>query len=78
MLPFFRASAKEYDNRASVENHSQGDDYPSSNSIPDSFSIERSFTPPILLLFVFMCNEINCKFNVHIGFGRISLSVECE
>ncbi|KAI3454701.1 hypothetical protein Pfo_011364 [Paulownia fortunei] len=37
------------DSRESVENHSQADDYPRSNSIPDSFSIERSCTPPISL-----------------------------
>ncbi|KAG8379221.1 hypothetical protein BUALT_Bualt07G0066000 [Buddleja alternifolia] len=35
------------DNRESIENHSQTDDYPSSNIIPDSFSMKRSSTPPI-------------------------------
>ncbi|KAK4362253.1 hypothetical protein RND71_017494 [Anisodus tanguticus] len=29
-------------NGDAVENHSQGDDYPSSNSLPDSYSMERS------------------------------------
>ncbi|CAA3012995.1 two-component response regulator-like APRR1 [Olea europaea subsp. europaea] len=38
-----------HDNRDSLENHFQEDEYPSSNSIPDSFSVERSCTPPISL-----------------------------
>ncbi|KAL9326394.1 hypothetical protein ACSQ67_007039 [Phaseolus vulgaris] len=36
---------KTHENGEMFENHSQ-DDLPSSNSIPDSFSIERSCTPP--------------------------------
>ncbi|XP_060205051.1 two-component response regulator-like APRR1 [Lycium barbarum] len=36
-------------NGDAVENHSQGDDYPSSNSFPDSYSMERSCTPPLSL-----------------------------
>ncbi|KAG5027971.1 hypothetical protein JHK87_011485 [Glycine soja] len=36
---------KTHENEEMFENHSQ-DDLPSSNSIPDSFSIERSCTPP--------------------------------
>ncbi|CAA2970690.1 two-component response regulator-like APRR1 [Olea europaea subsp. europaea] len=43
------ADIQGHDNRDSVENHSQGDDNPSSNSIPDSLSMERSCTPPISL-----------------------------
>ncbi|KAK4350309.1 hypothetical protein RND71_029622 [Anisodus tanguticus] len=36
-------------NGDAVENHSQADDYPSSNSFPDSYSMERSCTPPLSL-----------------------------
>ncbi|KAL2539471.1 Two-component response regulator-like APRR1 [Abeliophyllum distichum] len=43
------ADSQRHDNRDSLEIYSQGDDYPSSNSIPDSFSMERSCTPPISL-----------------------------
>ncbi|KAK9277803.1 hypothetical protein L1049_027359 [Liquidambar formosana] len=33
------------------ENYSQGDDFPSSSSVPDSLSLERSCTPPVPLEF---------------------------
>ncbi|XP_016481901.1 two-component response regulator-like APRR1 [Nicotiana tabacum] len=36
-------------NGDAVENNSQGDDYPSSNSFPESYSMERSCTPPLSL-----------------------------
>nr|XP_004235983.1 two-component response regulator-like APRR1 [Solanum lycopersicum] len=36
-------------NGDAVENHSHVDDYPSSNSLPDSYSMERSSTPPLSL-----------------------------
>ncbi|XP_055825133.1 two-component response regulator-like APRR1 [Solanum dulcamara] len=36
-------------NGDAVENHSHADDYPSSNSLPDSYSMERSSTPPLSL-----------------------------
>ncbi|CAN4088435.1 unnamed protein product [Withania somnifera] len=36
-------------NGDAVENHSHADDYPSSNSLPDSYSMERSSTPPLTL-----------------------------
>ncbi|KAA8540988.1 hypothetical protein F0562_024874 [Nyssa sinensis] len=39
------------ENREAWENHLQGDDFPSSNSIPDSLSIERSSTPPVQMEF---------------------------
>ncbi|KAF3622809.1 hypothetical protein T459_10410 [Capsicum annuum] len=36
-------------NGDAVENHSHADDYPSSNSLLDSYSMERSSTPPLSL-----------------------------
>ncbi|CAN4086312.1 unnamed protein product [Withania somnifera] len=36
-------------NGDAVENHPHADDYPSSNSLPDSYSMERSSTPPLTL-----------------------------
>ncbi|OIT29753.1 PREDICTED: two-component response regulator-like APRR1 [Nicotiana attenuata] len=36
-------------NEDAVENHSQGDDYRSSNSFPESYSMKRSCTPPLSL-----------------------------
>ncbi|XP_019199944.1 PREDICTED: two-component response regulator-like APRR1 [Ipomoea nil] len=41
---------KEHGFGDAIGNHSQGDGYPSSNSIPDSLSMERSCTPPPLSL----------------------------
>lgn len=35
-----------HENGEAGECHSQGDDFPSSNSLPDSLSLERSCTPP--------------------------------
>ncbi|KAL5544536.1 hypothetical protein UlMin_008320 [Ulmus minor] len=35
-----------HENGEAWESHSQGDDFPSSSSIPDSLSMERSCTPP--------------------------------
>ncbi|PIN23833.1 hypothetical protein CDL12_03435 [Handroanthus impetiginosus] len=37
------------DSTGTLENRLQGDNYPSTNAIPESFSIERSTTPPISL-----------------------------
>ncbi|KAL0416362.1 UNVERIFIED_CONTAM: Two-component response regulator-like APRR1 [Sesamum latifolium] len=37
------------ENRKSLENHSQADEYTRSNSVPSSFSMERSCTPPVSL-----------------------------
>ncbi|GFZ12124.1 CCT motif -containing response regulator protein [Actinidia rufa] len=39
------------ENGEALENYSQGDDFPSSSSIPDSASMERSSTPPISMEF---------------------------
>ena len=43
---------QEHENGEAWENYSQGDDFPSSNSIPDSLSVERSCTPPAPIEFV--------------------------
>ncbi|KAK6123196.1 hypothetical protein DH2020_043053 [Rehmannia glutinosa] len=44
-----RTNIRGQDNRESMENHSQADEHPRTNSIPNSFSTERSSTPPISL-----------------------------
>ncbi|KAK4395965.1 Two-component response regulator-like APRR1 [Sesamum angolense] len=43
------ADVRGRENRKSLENHSQADDYTRSNSVPNSFSMERSCTPPVSL-----------------------------
>ncbi|KAK6249999.1 Signal transduction response regulator [Theobroma cacao] len=40
-----------HENGEAWENRSQGDDFPSSSSIPDSLSLERSSTPPVSMEF---------------------------
>ncbi|KAL6973407.1 Tor complex Tor2 interacting protein 1 [Sarracenia purpurea var. burkii] len=53
---------------AAQENHSQGDDdFPRSSSIPDSLSLERSSTPPVLMDFPQQMNSKMEEFSqVHI------------
>uniref|UniRef100_A0A5B7AT70 Pseudo-response regulator 1 n=1 Tax=Davidia involucrata TaxID=16924 RepID=A0A5B7AT70_DAVIN len=41
-----------HENREAWENHLQEDDFPSSNSIPDSLSVEGSLTPPVQMEFL--------------------------
>ncbi|PIN27009.1 hypothetical protein CDL12_00227 [Handroanthus impetiginosus] len=43
------SNAQGQDSTGTLENHLQGDNYPSTNAIPESFPIERSATPPISL-----------------------------
>ncbi|KAK6123048.1 hypothetical protein DH2020_043200 [Rehmannia glutinosa] len=44
-----RTNIRGQDNRESMENHSQADEHQRANSIPNSFSTDRSSTPPISL-----------------------------
>ncbi|KAA8542467.1 hypothetical protein F0562_023397 [Nyssa sinensis] len=59
--------AQEHENGEACENHSQGDDFPSSTSIPKSLSVERSLTPPVHLEFPQQMNSKTEKFSeVHV------------
>uniref|UniRef100_A0A5B7AUY0 Putative two-component response regulator-like APRR1 n=1 Tax=Davidia involucrata TaxID=16924 RepID=A0A5B7AUY0_DAVIN len=58
---------QEHENREACENLSQGDDFPSSNSIPSSLSGERSLTPPVQLEFPQQMNSKTEEFSqVHL------------
>nr|GMC75732.1 two-component response regulator-like APRR1 [Ipomoea batatas] len=57
--------SKERANGDAIENHSQGDGYPSSNSIPDSLSMERSCTPPLSMEFPQQRMEEFSKVHMH-------------
>ncbi|KAL2935292.1 Two-component response regulator-like APRR1, partial [Bienertia sinuspersici] len=41
-----------FDNGDAWENNSHGEDFPSSTSVPDSTSLERSGTPPVIMEFI--------------------------
>ncbi|XP_022738611.1 two-component response regulator-like APRR1 isoform X3 [Durio zibethinus] len=55
--------AQVQENGEAWENCSQGDDFPSSSSIPDSLSVERSSTPPVSMEFSRQRNFKEDKFS---------------
>ncbi|OMO92259.1 hypothetical protein CCACVL1_06894 [Corchorus capsularis] len=52
-----------HENGEAWENCSQGDDFPSSSSVPDSLSLERSSTPPVSMEFSQQRNSKEDKFS---------------
>ncbi|XWS37324.1 hypothetical protein CRYUN_Cryun19dG0033200 [Craigia yunnanensis] len=52
-----------HENGEAWENYSPGDDFPSSGSIPDSLSVERSSTPPVSMEFSQQWNFKEDKFS---------------
>ena len=52
-----------HENGEAWENYSQGDDFPSSSSIPDSLSVEKSSTPPVSMEFSQQWNFKEDKFS---------------
>ncbi|TXG51704.1 hypothetical protein EZV62_024228 [Acer yangbiense] len=52
-----------HENGEAWENYSQGDDFPSSSSVPDSLSMEKSSTPPVSVEFPQQRNFKDEKFS---------------